>query len=672
MKSNTILPVFRLLVILTCMSFVPVLSAQTCFEVDLGKSRIMLDPGGGQKVPDNGDTLEISCNKVVSDVRLVMTFLSGSERYFEDSTEFVALLFYKSSTIIMTYDKGANTFSLPSDSIDLLDGQYSVNITANRCSPSGTACNNCDVSYAFHVGYNGDSIPTIDFTTTPSPPLLTCYPGSVVQLTGPAPPTNAYKAQWARLINSALVNIPGATSPTYPAAFAGTYQYTLSGPAGCSNSNFIAVSPPLLPTATVQPDTQTLVACAQKIADAAVSNVGNAGNAQYAWSASAGGILLDGSNTLTPLIGAPGTYTLTVTRQDNGCSATASVTAIAGNIPTVTVKIERDPAAGNLDCRLTEMELMANASVSSGSSAFGFLWSGGETTPVITADEPGVYSVTVTALSNGCQGKAELIVNQDISKPVIQILSARDTICAGESILLTALSQEPTTFLWNDNSTGSTLMATPSQNGANPFTVVATAGDNGCTNTAVRWIERVPIPEVDCPMPDLTVQNGDQASLNCSTSGDRIIWQATSINVRNIAATGQGAVLNQVFALIDAQAPGVVDYGFYAVNAGCASTELMVRVTVLPSTEDGIYIPELITPDGDGQNDTWEIVFPPSVTNPSAYSVQLFNRYGALVYEGTLDIPFEAANYPDGAYYYVIKKPDGGALKGAVTILRRL
>jgi gliding motility-associated-like protein len=150
-----------------------------------------------------------------------------------------------------------------------------------------------------------------------------------------------------------------------------------------------------------------------------------------------------------------------------------------------------------------------------------------------------------------------------------------------------------------------------------------------------------------------------------------LTWLATPTNVRNIPASGKGPIIDQVFQLDKTQAPGKVEYAFYGVNSGCTSARVNVLVTVLPASPDGIFIPELITPNGDGLNDTWEIVVPESIANPELYAIRLFNRYGSLVYESNLANTFNADTFPDGSYYYVLSKPDGETIRGAVSILRR-
>ncbi|MBK9336871.1 MAG: gliding motility-associated C-terminal domain-containing protein [Lewinellaceae bacterium] len=523
----------------------------------------------------------------------------------------------------------------------------------------------------FEVEYVNDPGLTVSIQSDPSPAVLTCLPGSAATLTGTPPPHSDFQGQWAQFENNQFVDIPGATAPGYTTSVAGTYLYTLSGPVGCTASNIATVSTPLLPGIAIDPPEQPLNACSQTITGVVVGNTGSPGNSTIGWTTSGSGILLGGETTNSPVIAALGVYMLTVSRQDNGCTATATVQIVPGVIPTVSAQITSTSGSDVLDCNATTHTLQASAGLSVGTSSYTYAWSTGTVGETITVDAPGIYSVTATAASIGCQGAADILIFQDVSNPALQILSLRDTVCAGENIALTAMASEPVAFLWQNNSTTSTLLAIPDQNGPNAYTVTVTAGDNGCTTSATKWIERVEQPQITCMEDALTVPNGGLAAIDCPIAGTQLIWLAVSTNVRNIPPSGVGPVQGQLVELANPLAPGVVEYAFFARNAGCTSDRADVRVAVLPESADNIFIPELITPDGDGQNDTWGIIVPESISNPDAYGLALFNRYGALAWEANLATPFHADQYPDGTYYYVVSKPDGGKISGAITILRR-
>jgi len=613
------------------------------------------------------------CTQRVRNFTFRISFAPGGERYFEDSTQFVGILNYGSSTFVLQYNESQNIFRLASDQ-QLGEGAYTLTLSSIMCTPHGSLCNNCFVQYSFFVEYVNDPNLSVEIEPEPAPAVLTCLPGSKVLLKGTALPHSGFQAQWARLVGGQFVNIPGATATNYTATISGTYLYTINGPAGCKATNLISVKPPERPVIQVAEPQQKMNSCAQPITGITVDDSSAPNNLLFNWAASQGGIILGGgSNTLSPVIGTPGVYTLVVRRIDNGCADTAAVNVVAGDIPVVQVTIESTSGTDVLDCKNTFLTLRANASLSVGSSAYSFQWSNGATSEEISITQPSIYAVTVTALDNSCLGYADRAIFQNIQPPVATLTSSRDTVCAGESVVLSVTSPEPATFHWPDGTLGNLFTVTPSLDGLNKYAVTVTANANGCSAVFERIIGRLAYPPLTCLPTELTLYHGSRGSLNCTTTPTaQLFWSATSTNVSNIPPTGFGPVQGLFFELSSVRAPGRVVFVVFARQGTCNSAPAQVTVQVLPpNTNEGLYIPEVITPDGDGLGDIWEIVLPPDAAAPSAYELLVYNRLGALVWQNTLATPFAADRYPDGVYFYVLNTPEGVAIRGAVSILRR-
>ncbi|RZM23678.1 MAG: T9SS type B sorting domain-containing protein, partial [Pedobacter sp.] len=116
---------------------------------------------------------------------------------------------------------------------------------------------------------------------------------------------------------------------------------------------------------------------------------------------------------------------------------------------------------------------------------------------------------------------------------------------------------------------------------------------------------------------------------------------------------------------------GEVDrvYTLTATTAtGCVIVET-VSVHVL----DGIKVPNIFSPNGDGINDVWAINYIDSYPNAT---VKIFNRYGTVVFssKGYL-VPFDGKyqnqDLPVESYYYLIDPGNGKPKKtGSLTIIR--
>jgi gliding motility-associated-like protein len=86
----------------------------------------------------------------------------------------------------------------------------------------------------------------------------------------------------------------------------------------------------------------------------------------------------------------------------------------------------------------------------------------------------------------------------------------------------------------------------------------------------------------------------------------------------------------------------------------------------LPNEVLEIY--DVITPNGDGYNDTWTIKF---LQNIDVYTVRIFARNGVLLYENQSNYnnDWNGDDLPDGAYFYTIETA-GRVYKGGLTIIK--
>jgi gliding motility-associated-like protein len=79
-----------------------------------------------------------------------------------------------------------------------------------------------------------------------------------------------------------------------------------------------------------------------------------------------------------------------------------------------------------------------------------------------------------------------------------------------------------------------------------------------------------------------------------------------------------------------------------------------------------LYIPNLITPNGDNHNDTFEIF-----GLPENSQLRVYNRWGSRVYTSkNYDNLWAGNGEPDGIYYFDLILPDGSKYKGWVEIVR--
>lgn len=254
----------------------------------------------------------------------------------------------------------------------------------------------------------GSACSSTPVTVTPSGPLTFCQGGNVT-LTA----SSGTSYQWSN----------GATSQAITISTSGTYTVTVNG-SGCTGVSapqvVNVVSVPLAnitaggPTTFCQGGSVTLTASS---------------GFSYLWT--------PGNQTSQSIaVSASGNYTVRVTNA-TGCSATSTPQAVIVNVPAVPIITPSGSTVINTGQTIT---LTSSAGAS-------YLWTpGGETTPSITLGTAGNYRVTVT-YTNGCSAiSAVTTITVNNPVPVAITTTGSNSICQGDSVLLTATAGF--TYLW--------------------------------------------------------------------------------------------------------------------------------------------------------------------------------------------------------------------------------
>ncbi|MGB3779792.1 MAG: T9SS type B sorting domain-containing protein, partial [Tunicatimonas sp.] len=114
-------------------------------------------------------------------------------------------------------------------------------------------------------------------------------------------------------------------------------------------------------------------------------------------------------------------------------------------------------------------------------------------------------------------------------------------------------------------------------------------------------------------------------------------------------------------------------YRIVVTDAEELSVTDSVRVVIIDCPDQVLDIPNAFTPNGDGDNDLWEVG---NLFTYESSVVEIYDRYGHRLYRAeeagaAWDGTYQGKELPVGNYYYVIVLNDGStSYKGSVTILR--
>lgn len=271
---------------------------------------------------------------------------------------------------------------------------------------------------------------------------------------------------------------------------AGTYTLYVSNQAtGCTGNASVQITEDLLPPNADAGSTAILNCGTTSILlDGSLSDTG--AGFSYQWGTLNGNIL-NGDNMISPEVNAPGTYTLTVTNTNNGCTQSAAVGVINdSNAPVANAGLP-----DTLTCVTGQLTLLATASQGATISYDwmatngGNIVSGNQTlNPVV--DAPGNYILNVSDSSNGCNTISSVTIAENIATPDIQAGLPQLLTCSVQSINLQGNTSLPTgnfAVSWttpDGNILSGAGTLTPMVNASGIYTASLTDLQNGCNNTA--------------------------------------------------------------------------------------------------------------------------------------------------------------------------------------------
>jgi hypothetical protein len=267
-----------------------------------------------------------------------------------------------------------------------------------------------------------------------------------------------------------------------------------------------------------------------------------------------------------------------------------------------------------------------------------YLWSTGENTPSITVTQSGVYSVKVTG---PCGSSTDQTRVDFFQKPVFD-LGQDKILCDQTSYTISTQLGNPTfNHLWNTSQTTSSI--TVNQSGNYSVTVANPCG-------IVR--DNVQIDLLQTPRPfslGLDVEWCEPKNVNLkpytNSSGFLYTWQDGSTN----------------------DSFQISDFGRFwvTVKNGCGQAADTINVSKI-NQKIG-FVPDIITPNGDGKNDFFQV--DPSISG--LVSLKVLNRWGAEVFfTKNYRNDWSGFGLSTGIYFIVLEGSCVERFKGPLTIIR--
>ncbi|MBL7955912.1 MAG: gliding motility-associated C-terminal domain-containing protein [Flavobacteriales bacterium] len=298
----------------------------------------------------------------------------------------------------------------------------------------------------------------------------------------------------------------GASTPTITVNSTGNYAVVVTQ-GNCTVNDAIDVTVEALPTVDIGADA-TLCPGETLVLDATGPGL------SYAWNT--------GATSPTITVSSNGTYSVTVTNAAN-CTAT--------DVVTITYTT---PGAIDLGA---DFALCAGESATLDATFPGatYAWSTGASSPTISVNSSGSYSVVVTQGTCTVNDAVDVVVN-----PMPSVELGNDvTLCAGEDITLDA-TWPGATYLWSTGATTPTITASTT----GTYSVDVTL--NGCVASDVIDVTVLSATSVNIGS-DATICDGEVVTLDATTAGATYLW-STGATTPTIDVTTTGTYSVEVFS----------------------------------------------------------------------------------------------------------------------------
>jgi gliding motility-associated-like protein len=464
-----------------------------------------------------------------------------------------------------------------------------------------------------------------------------------------------------------------------------TYTLTTTNAAGCSSTGTVAVTVrPVVAPGTIGADQTVCLGSAPAPLTSTAAASGGTGTFGYQWQVSADNAnwtIVAGATSPTYLPGPITTLRYYRRVATDACgTATSNVVTVRTQAPLVASVTLPTPAAQCAGTAMTFTPVPTN-----GGTAPTYRWFVNNTLVASST------TFTSSTLANGDLVRVELTPatgfcaggDAAATATVSLIPIALPTAAISVQTPLPACSGSPVTFRV-DNVTnlgtgtqyqwqvdGVAVGGAQTASSGNTFTS-STLRDGQLVTLALRTttacgpvtvvsnaipVAITPTPNVEAG-PDKTIMEGDHVTLEGTADGTYPVTWAPALGL-----TFDGDQLRPVAA------PTVTTTYTLSAQVGNCSDQSSVTVTVTPR----LRIPNALSPNGDGDDDTWEI---DNIGDYPGNHVLVFNRWGSKIFETSgyrrgneWNGSISGQPAPVGTYYYVITLGNGKSYSGPLTVV---
>lgn len=516
-----------------------------------------------------------------------------------------------------------------------LPGAYSVTASAAGCSAADTT-----------AVFQNATDPVAVIVHSPAN-ILTCSLTSIqLNGSGSSSANGPVEYSWTAQGGSPVSN---PNLPAIQVTVPDTYVLNVTDPVnGCTDMTSIVIFQNITPP-VAEAGPNAVLSCQAPTLTLNGSGSTPAGILSFQWS-TVNGHFIPPANTANPAIDIDeaGMYFLTVTNLVNDCMHTDSVLIEPDTVgPHILMAL---PQGSTLTCALEELTLDASASVTNPNVSV--QWTGDvNPTPnplIVMVTEPGVFTLTMTDIVNGCSDSESVTIGIDTILPAADAGPDHTITCTSISTFTLGGPGTSTgpefSYEWTSSPGGNFTFVTDSSftkaNTAAMYYLMVTNLNNGCMAVdSAEIIDEANFPPANAG-PDLELTCKD-TTVTLIAETDPVITNYTWTDLGgNVIASGSSSTM------INVNAPGIFILTIDNVLCESADTVQVTENALLPMTDAGLdllldcltgqatldgsnsatgpeYTYQWTTPTGhfvSGEN-----TLTPVVDEPGVYSLQVIN-----------------------------------------------
>lgn len=574
--------------------------------------------------------------------------------------------FCDNSNYVLSVDSGSNS---PLQYPQLSYRWYKNNVIIAGQTSSTLSVTTPGIYYSsvnYGICSNNAYSNAVNMTTIPSQNLsitsqnnstVLCQSQTILLTSSLTGSTNTY--QWYFNNNP----ISGANSSTYSASQAGDYYLKITNGQCIPDSNTITITNSDF-NLTLNPSSTVVLLPSQTIN---ITSTTNALNPVYAWYKN--GLLISGQTSPSLTVNQPGTYKLKVTQ--NGVCVTEKEASIIVSYPTnynLIIAINNlysDCVSENTSLNISSFTANSNTvNILTSSIPVSYQWFKNNT--IITGATTllfnvanyqgnGVYKVAATLSDGTVVSSNDITVKLKINE-VLQLTSSGMLCAENLTVAITPTIQNSLyTYNWYKsgvtNSIGNAMILNATTAGDYSLKISYLGCDVISNTVMVQSIsDSMLITNYDSA---IEINEGEQITITAS-GADSYQWISNNIPL--------GIADN----LLVNEASSITLIGFF----GNCTIQRVFTVTIKPR-HINTFIPNTITPNNDGKNDTW--IIPDEFSYKEDIEVVIFNSNQEILYKSTNynnNWPTEIVS-DNTVYYYKIYKENAVIEKGTISVINK-